>query len=52
MGRVAGLLLLGAAIRASSLTRESAGRAGVTGSYGVPQQATGSSAPEASRPVN
>ena len=45
------LAVLGTAIRASSLTRESAVRAGATGSYGVPPQATGSSAPEASRPV-
>jgi hypothetical protein len=35
------------------LTRDSvAGRGSVTGAYGVPLQATGSSAPEASRPVS
>ena len=45
------LAIIGTAIRASALTREPTRRAGVTGSYGVPQQATGSSAPEASRPV-
>jgi len=45
------LAIIGSAIRASSLTGAPARRAGGTGSYGVPQQATGSSAPEASRPV-
>ena len=45
------LAIFATAGRASMLTRESGGRAGVTGSYGVPQQASGSSAPEASRPV-
>jgi hypothetical protein len=44
------LAIIGAAARASMLTRESGGRDGVTGSYGVPRQAAGSAAPEASRP--
>jgi hypothetical protein len=47
------LAIIGTASRASMLTREArpAGRASVHGSADVPQQATGSSAPEASRPV-
>jgi hypothetical protein len=47
------LAVFGTAVRASMLTRERAGaRGSTTGAYEVPQQATGSSAPEASRPVN
>jgi hypothetical protein len=47
------MAVLGTAIRASMLTRESgAARTSVAGTYEVPQQASGSSAPEASRPVN
>jgi hypothetical protein len=47
------LAIIGSAARASMLTRDSvAGRGSVTGAYGVPLQATGSSAPEASRPVS
>ena len=47
------LAVLGTAVRASMLTRGSvAGRASGTGAYDVPQQSVGSSAPEASRPVN
>ena len=47
------LAVLGTAVRASTLTREvGAGRASGTGAVGVPRQATGSSAPEASRPVS
>ena len=46
------LAILGTAARASMLTRESGVRAGATGSHGIPRQATGSSAPEASRPVS
>ena len=47
------LAVFGTAIRATMLTREkAAARSGVTGSYEVPQQVSGSSAPEASRPVN
>jgi heme A synthase len=46
------LAIIGCAARASMLTRDSvAGRGSVTGAYGVPRQAAGSSAPEASRPV-
>lgn len=45
--------VLGSAVRASMLTRESAaGRSSVPAAFEVPRQATGSSAPEASRPVN
>jgi hypothetical protein len=47
------LAVFGTAVRASMLTRErAAARGSATGAYEVPQQATGSSAPEASRPVN
>ena len=47
------LAVLGTAIRASMLTRGDVGaRTSTTGGFSVPQQATGSSAPEASRPVN
>ena len=47
------LAVLGTAIKASMLTRENAGaRNGATGAFDVPQQAAGSSAAEASRPVN
>jgi hypothetical protein len=47
------LAVLGTAIKASMLTRENAGaRNGATGAFDVPQQAAGSSATEASRPVN
>lgn len=47
------LAVFATAVRASMLTREKAvGRASVTGAYEVPQQVSGSSAPEASRPVN
>jgi hypothetical protein len=47
------LAIIGSAARASMLTRDSvAGRGSVTGAYGVPRQAAGSSAPEASRPVS
>ena len=47
------LAVFGTAVRASMLTRGSVtGRASGTGAYDVPQQSTGSSAPEASRPVN
>jgi len=47
------MAILGTAVRASMLTRQSAtARTSVPGSFSVPQQATGSSAPEASRPVN
>jgi hypothetical protein len=46
------LAVLGTAIRASMATRETAGaRSGATDGFGVPQQATGSSAPGSSRPV-
>jgi hypothetical protein len=46
------LAVLGTAIRASMLTRENVGtRTSTTGGFGVPQQASGSSAPESSRPV-
>jgi hypothetical protein len=47
------LAVFGTAVRASMLTRESAVRRdSVTGSVDVPRQASGSSAPEASRPVS
>ncbi|HEV7188939.1 MAG TPA: hypothetical protein VGN28_13675 [Blastococcus sp.] len=48
------LAVFGTAVRASMLTRERGAvtRSSATGAYDVPQQATGSSAPEASRPVN
>ena len=47
------LAVLGTAVRASMLTREvGPGRVSSTGAVGVPRQATGSSAPEASRPVS
>ena len=47
------LAVFGTAVRASMLTREPAAvRGSATGAYAVPQQSTGSSAPEASRPVN
>jgi len=47
------LAIFATAIRASMLTRDSvARRDSVTGAYDVPRQATGSSAPEASRPVS
>jgi heme A synthase len=46
------LAVLGTAMRASMLTREvGAGRVSGTGAVGVPRQAAGSSASEASRPV-
>jgi heme A synthase len=46
------LAVLGTAIRASMLTRENVGaRTSTTGGFDVPQQASGSSAPESSRPV-
>jgi heme A synthase len=47
------LAIIGTAGRASMLTREArpARRASVDGAVGVPEQAAGSSAPEASRPV-
>jgi hypothetical protein len=44
--------VLGSAVRASMLTRGPAAHSSATGTYGVPQQAAGSSAPKASRPVN
>ena len=45
--------VLGSAVRASMLTRESAvARTSDGGAFGVPRQASGSSAPEASRTVN
>jgi heme A synthase len=47
------LAIFGTAIRASMLTREAAAaRTSAPGTFDVPQQSTGSSAPEASRPVN
>ena len=47
------LAIFATAIRASMLTRDSvARRDSTTGAYDVPRQATGSSAPEASRPVS
>ena len=47
------LAVLGTSIRAFMATRESVvARTGASGGYDVPQQAAGSSAPEASRPVN
>jgi heme A synthase len=47
------LALFGCAVRAAMLTRQSvAARTSVPGTFAVPQQASGSSAPEASRPVN
>lgn len=48
------LAVFGTAVRASMLTRETsvARRSSTGGAYEVPQQATGSSAPEASRPVS
>jgi hypothetical protein len=47
------LAVLGTAVRASMLTREARpARAGTGGAFGVPRQASGSSAPEASRPVS
>lgn len=47
------MAVLGCAVRASMLTRESAVvRSSVAGAFDVPRQSTGSSAPEASRPVN
>jgi len=47
------LAVFGTAVRASMLTRERAAvRGSSAGAYDVPQQAAGSSAPEASRPVN
>jgi heme A synthase len=46
------LVLFGTAVRASMLTRTAAvGRTSEAGAFDVPRQATGSSAPEASRPV-
>ena len=45
--------VFGSAVRASMLTRDSAAaRSSATGAFDVPRQSTGSSAPEASRPVN
>jgi len=47
------LAVLGTSIRAFMATRQGvAARTSETGGYAVPQQAAGSSAPEASRPVN
>lgn len=47
------LAVFGTAVRASMLTRESAvARRSTPGTYEVPQQSAGSSAPEASHPVN
>ena len=47
------LAVFGTAVRASMLARERPRAAAATGgAYDVPQQASGSSAPEASRPVN
>jgi heme A synthase len=47
------LAVFGTAVRASMLTRESTtARSSVPGAFDVPRQSTGSSAPEASRPVN
>jgi hypothetical protein len=47
------LAVLGTAVRASMLTRgTTVARTGVSGGFEVPAQASGSSAPEASRPVN
>ena len=47
------LAVFGTAVRASMLTREVGARRGSgAGAFGVPRQSTGSSAPEASRPVN
>jgi hypothetical protein len=47
------LAILGSAVRASLLTRETAvARTSVGGAFDVPRQSTGSSVPEASRPVN
>ena len=47
------LAIIGTAGRASLLAREAGGvrREGAPGGVGVPRQATGSSSPEASRPV-
>jgi heme A synthase len=45
--------VLGSAVRASMLTRETAAaRSSAAGPVEVPRQSTGASAPEASRPVN
>ena len=47
------LAIFGSAIRASMLTREATvGRTSEGGAFDVPRQASGSSAPEASRPVS
>lgn len=47
------LAVFGTAVRATMLTRQpAAARSGATGTFAVPQQASGSSAPETSRPVN
>ena len=47
------LAVFGTAVRASMLTREAGvARTGADGAVGVPRQASGSSAPEASRPVS
>ena len=47
------LAIFGCAVRASMLTRDSVtARASAGGAYEVPRQATGSSAPEATRPVS
>jgi heme A synthase len=47
------LAIFGTAIRASMLTRETAAaRGSASGAFDVPRQSTGTSAPEASRPVN
>jgi heme A synthase len=47
------LAVFGTAVRASMLARERAGaRSSATGAVDIPQQVSGSSAPEASRPVN
>jgi hypothetical protein len=47
------LAIFGCAIRASMLTREAGmARGSMPGAFEVPRQTTGSSAPEASRPVN
>ena len=47
------LAVFGTAVRASMLARDAGGRReSRTGAFDVPQQVSGSSAPEASRPVN
>lgn len=47
------MAILGTSVRASMLTRQSAvAGSAASGSFAVPQQSTGPSTPEASRPVN